>query len=139
MGALAFHRPDFLTCLSENLPHDSANVHFKKRLVSYTISPDDSSQAITLQFKDGTTATCDVLIGADGIHSPTRHVMLELAARDLEAAKNAEGAKELRAKIEPQWSGLVSYRTVANAEKVRALNPNHLALTQYISVSTLRI
>lgn len=128
MGLLPFHRPDFLDCLASNLPQDRASVHFGKRLVSYSISS-GTACPITLDFMDGSTARCHVIIGADGVHSVARKVTLELAVRDLEAKYGESAAATLREKIEPVWTGLTAYRTVANAEKLRALNPGHGVLT----------
>lgn len=93
-----------------------------------------------MSFKDGTTATCHVLIGADGVHSPTRHTLLEFAAQKAEATEcGKESAALLREKIDAVWSGLVSNRMTASAEKLRALNPDHRALTgsQIVSYTCL--
>lgn len=129
MGLIPFLRPEFLDCLADKLPHERAHVHFGKRLVSYSVSP-QSNPLITLQFKDGSTAKCDVLVGADGVHSATRKSLLEFAAHDLEANQgDVDAATSLREKIEPVWTGYTAYRTVANAAKLRALNPNHSVLT----------
>ncbi|KAI5118815.1 hypothetical protein M0805_000203 [Coniferiporia weirii] len=129
MGNLSFHRADFLLCLSKQLDEKTTTSHFSKRLVSYSYSTPTSP--ITLLFKDGSTATCDVLIGADGIHSATRHTLLELAARDAEANGSAEGAAAaavLREVMDPVWSGSVAYRAVVPREKLEKINPNHRAM-----------
>lgn len=120
-------------------------MHFGKRLLSY--SHEDSSDAtppITLKFKDGSTAHCDLLIGADGVYSTARHSLLELAARDLEAGSTDEGKKTanvLREKKEPVWSGHTAYRATANSEMLRKLNPNHRTLSsfQFVSISFNRL
>ncbi|KAH8111732.1 FAD/NAD-binding domain-containing protein [Phellopilus nigrolimitatus] len=132
MGILTFHRAEFLMCLAEQLDSAITSKHFSKRLISYTLPPDCSpSSPITLNFKDGTTATCDVLIGADGIHSATRHTLLELAANDAEADGSDEGRKSaeiLRGMVDPVWSGSVAYRGVIPRERLEKLNPNHRAM-----------
>ena len=136
MGLVPFHRPEFLDCLATKLPRDRASVHFGKRLVSYSVSS-ESNRAITLEFKDGSTATCDVLLGADGVHSATRKSLLELAALELEATQGGiDAATSLRGKIDLLWTGLTAYRTIINADKLRALNPNHSALIgpQFVSI-----
>lgn len=134
-GLVTLHRADFLDCLASNLPREQASVHFGKRLVSYSESA-NSEMPITMEFKDGTTATCHVLLGADGVHSPTRHALLEFAARKAEAEQDKqETAARLREKIDPVWSGIISYRMVVGADKLRALNPNHSALTKCLLVS----
>lgn len=74
---------------------------------------------------------CHVLIGADGVHSAARRSLLLLAARGLEQVQDKnEVAASLRVKIDPVWTGLTSYRNVVSAEKLRALNPNHSALSR---------
>ncbi|KAH8111716.1 FAD/NAD-binding domain-containing protein [Phellopilus nigrolimitatus] len=132
MGILTFHRAEFLMCLAEQLDSATTSKHFSKRLISYTLPPDWSpSSPITLNFKDGTTATCDVLIGADGIHSATRHTLLGLAANDAEADGSDEGRKSaetLRGMVDPVWSGSVAYRAVIPRERLEKLNPNHRAM-----------
>lgn len=94
----------------------------------------DAASMITLEFRDGSSAHCDLLIGADGIYSATRHTLLELAAQEFEADSSIEGKKSanmLRAKKEPVWSGHISYRTTADSEKLRKLNPNHRILSSF--------
>ncbi|MEV0194917.1 FAD-dependent monooxygenase [Nonomuraea sp. NPDC050691] len=46
--------------------------HYGKRLESYHADP---RGGVVATFADGTTATGDLLIGADGIHSRTRHIL----------------------------------------------------------------
>ncbi|KAH8111733.1 FAD/NAD-binding domain-containing protein [Phellopilus nigrolimitatus] len=129
-GIATFHRADFLMSLAGQLDPVTTSKHFSKRLVSYTLPPISSpSSPITLNFKDGTTATCDVLVGADGIHSATRHTLLELAAN--EADDSDEGRKSaeiLRGMVDPIWSGSVAYRGVIPREKLEKLNPQHTAM-----------
>lgn len=94
----------------------------------------DAASMIMLEFRDGSSAHCDLLIGADGIYSATRHTLFELAALEFEADSSIEGKKNadaLRAKKEPIWSGHISYRTTADSEKLRKLNPNHRILSSF--------
>ncbi|MFE9245958.1 FAD-dependent monooxygenase [Nocardiopsis sp. NPDC006938] len=46
-------------------------VEYGKRFVGYT----ENATGVVAEFSDGTTAEADVLIGADGIHSPVRRQM----------------------------------------------------------------
>ncbi|THH08567.1 hypothetical protein EW145_g2622 [Phellinidium pouzarii] len=132
MGNLTFHRADFIDTLSEQIDPETTTAHFSKRLISYTLPPKSSPPGpITLNFKDGTTSTCDVLVAADGIHSATRHTMLKLAAIDAEADGSEEGRKAaemLREMVDPVWSGSVAYRAVVPREKLEKINPNHSAM-----------
>ena len=46
--------------------------HFAKRMISYSADLTKTSDAITINFMDGTIATCDLLVAADGFNSSTR-------------------------------------------------------------------
>ena len=65
------HRAHFLDELVKGVPAGCA--HFNKRLL--TLEEKEGS-GVVLHFKDGTTATADAVIGADGIHSVTREYIL---------------------------------------------------------------
>ncbi|MFD9704126.1 FAD-dependent oxidoreductase [Lentzea sp. NPDC059081] len=56
---------------------DGLDVRFGKRFVRY-----EQGDAITLHFEDGTTAGCDVLVGADGIRSRVREQYLPHAGTE---------------------------------------------------------
>jgi 2-polyprenyl-6-methoxyphenol hydroxylase-like FAD-dependent oxidoreductase len=64
--AIALHRADLQNALLHALPQQL--VHLGKAFQSYQRERD----LIRANFTDGTSITCDVLIGADGIHSRTR-------------------------------------------------------------------
>lgn len=140
-GGLSFHRADFLNCLINNVDKDMTKTHFSKRLRSYTKSSDVTEQTILL-FTDGTTASCDVLIGADGIHSATRRNLLDNVARTWESNLNGDvmdDPKSLLRKKEPTWSGLVSYRALIPSERLRNVNPNHGAFSSINAVGNFYI
>jgi salicylate hydroxylase len=69
------HRTQFLDALVELVPSGWAN--FDKRLVNIEDKTAEGEKgSLVLNFKDGTTAEADAIIGADGIHSHTRtHVL----------------------------------------------------------------
>ena len=77
-GMQSVHRAHFLDELVKGVPADRA--HFNKRLQSIE---DKEDSGVVLHFKDGTTATADAVIGADGIHSATREYIL--GERDMAA------------------------------------------------------
>ncbi|OBZ70963.1 Salicylate hydroxylase [Grifola frondosa] len=77
-GCICFHRAHFLDVLVEHLPDGVAN--FGKRLISY--SRNGPHNSVVLQFADGATAACDILVGCDGIKSTVRKQLLEEKARD---------------------------------------------------------
>jgi 2-polyprenyl-6-methoxyphenol hydroxylase-like FAD-dependent oxidoreductase len=58
---MSFHRAEFHGALLNRLP-SSCGAFSSKRLESYTQQP---GGAIMLRFQDGSTATCDILLGAD--------------------------------------------------------------------------
>ncbi|KAI0102796.1 hypothetical protein GGR51DRAFT_526241 [Nemania sp. FL0031] len=63
------HRADFLQELLANIPRE--RMHASKKLQKV-----DGNSPITLHFTDGTTHECDILVGADGIHSVVRKLIL---------------------------------------------------------------
>ncbi|PIL34399.1 hypothetical protein GSI_03174 [Ganoderma sinense ZZ0214-1] len=107
-----FHRSIFQQLLAKRL-NAGENIHFSKRLTSYSeTSPTDP---ITLNFKDGTTATCDLVIGSDGIRSAVRRTMFNEFANEAESRGEDEEGARLRTMIDPIWSGQVAYRGLAPA------------------------
>lgn len=61
-------RSDLYRALYDVAVAAGITVEHGKRLVSI----DDGSDGVTARFADGTTATADVLVGADGVHSTVR-------------------------------------------------------------------
>jgi salicylate hydroxylase len=109
-GPLTLHRPVFLDMLRAKLHPERCRIQISKRLIRYCGSMDGAP--VTLHFEDGTTATADVLIGSDGVHSMVRATMF---------AGNPKYA-------EPKWSGEISYRAQCLQEEVRQKYPSHPAL-----------
>jgi salicylate hydroxylase len=66
----AFHRAKLIQVLYEAVSsHEKGRIHVKKRLVGLERLP---TEEMKLTFLDGTTATADLVIGADGIRSVVR-------------------------------------------------------------------
>ena len=65
------HRAHFLDELVKLVPAQRA--HFNKRVESIE---DLEGREVVMHFKDGTTASADAVIGADGIHSHVREYLL---------------------------------------------------------------
>lgn len=105
-GRKTVARSDLLNSLLKTLPEGM--VTFGKRLVAINERPDGR---IELQFKDGTSATTDCLIGCDGVKSATRKHLLGQGHPAL-APKNYDG-----------WTWI---RRSVPAEEVNALNPKLL-------------
>ncbi len=59
-----YHRGHLHQALAENVP--SGIIHLGKKPVAIDIDP---GQGVTLKFQDGSTATADLLLGADGLRS----------------------------------------------------------------------
>ena len=126
----SFHPAEFLKVLEKNIPVDY-RTHFGKRLESYE---DSAPDPIVLHFKDGTTAECDILVGADGIKSAVRRTMYtELAAK----AQDDTQAAAYRQCIDATWSGGVTYRALVQARSFRSDYPDHAALSSPVCVGPL--
>ena len=127
--AWSLHRVELLHILLRRVPETST--HLGKKLQQYVQGQD--TEPITLAFADGTSATCDVLIGCDGIRSVTRAQMMQHEAE-------MTGMDECMQYIEPRWSGTVAYRVLVPSARVIAKNPNHSALSggQFVSSMDLQ-
>ena len=100
-----YHRAHFLEIFINRVPKGQALVG--KRLVSYSQS---ETGPIELSFTDGTTATCDVMIGCDGIKSAVRGHMYK---KMVDAGK-----PEMEQHIAPYFTGELNYRCMVPVEMV---------------------
>jgi salicylate hydroxylase len=89
------HRADLLSALAAALPAD--RVHLGHRLTGLV----DRGDHVEAEFANGARTQADVLVGADGIHSPVRHILF--------------GPEH------PRFSGCVAYRGLVPAERLRDL------------------
>ncbi|RYP56339.1 hypothetical protein DL771_011958 [Monosporascus sp. 5C6A] len=111
-GRKTVSRADLLDGLMALLPRD--RISFHKRLVGIKDRPATSSSSgrrseVLLTFKDGSRASADCLLGADGIHSFTRSYLLGMD-HPATAPKNHDG-----------WR---IYRTMVSTEEaVQHINP----------------
>jgi 6-hydroxynicotinate 3-monooxygenase len=92
----AFHRGDLAEALMSGLAPDT--LVFGKRLAGL----DPVGAATRLTFADGSTATADVVVGADGVHSKVREALFGVKA--------------------PLYHGLVAYRSVSPRAAVAELD-----------------
>ncbi|KAK7693987.1 hypothetical protein QCA50_003562 [Cerrena zonata] len=132
-GAIAVHRVEMLNLLSKELTADTKpagifNVRFSKRMTSYT----QDSSGVTLNFEDGSFAQADILIGADGIGSPTRKTMYT-GLSERARGTNPEHADDLMTHALPIWTGIYIYRFLVDSAKIQAIKPDHIALSKGIS------
>lgn len=125
------HRQQMIAILEKRLPA-SCTVHSNKRLANY-VEPEQGTQStssIRLEFADGTTATTDVLIGADGVRSAVRKTMFEAASRD-----NRDDKTDLKQYIDATFTGISVYRALIPAETLRKESPESNALKDMTIVS----
>ncbi|EKM61811.1 uncharacterized protein PHACADRAFT_248683 [Phanerochaete carnosa HHB-10118-sp] len=78
-NAMGVHRATFLDALVHHV--DPARAHFHKRCTHITHSADGDT---TIHFQDGTTATADVVLGADGIKSAVRRFVAGTSGQDVD-------------------------------------------------------
>ncbi|KAI1260179.1 hypothetical protein F5Y18DRAFT_262719 [Xylariaceae sp. FL1019] len=79
------HRADYLKQLLANVPRE--RMHASKKLKSVENNADGS---VTVEFEDGSVHVCDIVIGADGIRSTVRKLVL--GPNDPAAAPRNTGA-----------------------------------------------
>ncbi|KAM5540137.1 hypothetical protein V8D89_006277 [Ganoderma adspersum] len=103
-------RSAFQQLLAERIGGNE-RIHFSKRLVSYSESTPDGP--ITLHFKDGTTATCDLVLGSDGVRSAVRRTMFSEFADEAGRRVQREEAARLREMVQPVFSGQIAHRGLA--------------------------
>jgi salicylate hydroxylase/6-hydroxynicotinate 3-monooxygenase len=92
---LLMHRADLHAALVSLVPPET--VHHGRKLIELT----QDAGGATLQFADGSSATADLVIGADGVHSRVREIIL--------------GAER------PRFTGRVAYRTTYPAKLLGGL------------------
>lgn len=119
-GAARFHRAELLRVLSE---HAMGQVHLSHRFESF----EDTGDEVILRFKNGTSATCDILVGIDGIHSSVRKCFLD--KRGLFKSPS----------YEPYWSGGYAYRGLIPVDELERVFPGHLSCKQSMMVSTVTV
>ncbi|GJE88353.1 salicylate 1-monooxygenase-like protein [Phanerochaete sordida] len=129
-GSVSLPRNEMLNILVEQLALEAPSflrTHFSKRLVSY----EQDLDGVTLRFEDNSTARADVLVGAEGIGSPTRKTMYaDLAQRA--RTHDAIRAEELLKASQPTWTGTYAYRALLDREKLRQAAPDNMMLDKTV-------
>lgn len=90
---VTIHRADLLAALSAEFP--TTQVRLGQRLASLSIH----EAGVTLVMEDGHSAQHEVVVGADGIHSPVRAALFGQES--------------------PRFTGVVSFRSVVPTERVK--------------------
>jgi salicylate hydroxylase len=117
-GPRPFHRADVQDVLLSAIS-SSIRTHLSHRLISYMETPNGT----VLEFQNGTTAQCDMVVGADGINSAVRKCLV-----DSGRISNPNFA-------EPRWSGSNVYRGLIASDAIRRVSPDHRALYKPMVVS----
>ncbi len=92
---MTIHRRDLLAVIAEGMPAE--RIHLAHRLVGFA----ERDGSIEAWFENGARIECDVLVGADGIHSTVRAALFGDEA--------------------PQFAGCVAYRGLVPAERIADL------------------
>ena len=108
----SYARQGLLGALLSKINPDTCKVYTGHRLRHYTVTPESK---IKLHFGYDTPTTCDILIGADGIHSRVRYMMYD---------STPEHAK-------PVFGGQCAYRMVVSADGLRKKDANNACLTGF--------
>lgn len=117
----SFHRNHLLELLATYLP--SSSIHFNTRLVSYAPSSADGSNTINLQFSNGTSATCDVVFGCDGLYSVIRNGLINGYRFPSSASSSSPSPPK-----DVFWTGSSLFKTNVPISKVKTHFPHHSAL-----------
>lgn len=108
-GQSSIHRGKFMDALANILPKECA--HLGKRLISI----EEQGADVRLRFGDGTIASADCVIGADGVHSATRRAVFPDTWRD----------------YEPVFTGVVGYRGVLPMAEACEAMGDELAMNSF--------
>ncbi|KAF9471764.1 salicylate hydroxylase [Pholiota conissans] len=109
-GSTTFHRADLQQTLVSKLTGD---LHLGHRFASY----EEVDEEIRIHFENGATATCDLLIGMDGIKSTVRKSLLIK-----QGLPNSPS-------MEPIWSGTIAYRGLVPRDELDKIFPGHRSIT----------
>ncbi|TFK48371.1 FAD/NAD(P)-binding domain-containing protein [Heliocybe sulcata] len=121
-GAITLHRADVVDVLMAKIPK-SYSIQTSKRMTSYSRRDDGS---ITMRFADGSSTAADILIGADGVHSPTRKCLFRSMAED-EGVTDPARLEAIDKETGPVWTGTLAYRALVPTEALELVYPGHQA------------
>lgn len=136
-GSIALPRVEMVKLLTESLKSESLpflTIHFSKKLASY----EEAADGVTLRFDDGSFSRAHVLVGAEGLSSPTRKAMYAIIS-ERTAQSDSEKAAAILRSSQPTWTGTYAYRTLLDREKLKAVSPQNAMLGGGLSVSSLTL
>ena len=97
---LSVHRAELVDVLLQGIKRiGAANLHASKRCVKV----EDAGEKVVVSFRDGTSATVDLLVGCDGIHSQIR--------------------SQFEVQGQPRYSGRIAYRGLLPLKDAEAFWP----------------
>jgi salicylate hydroxylase len=103
-------RADLLSALLETLDEAGIKIQYEKKAVSFSQGED----TIEINFEDGSTASGDILLGCDGIHSFVRTAIIEPERKPvysgIATAYGLMDAKKIPGTVPFKATGLVSGR-----------------------------
>ncbi|KAF8532313.1 hypothetical protein JB92DRAFT_3104109 [Gautieria morchelliformis] len=132
---LGLHRAQFINLLVDLLSQTKrATTHFGKRCLAYTERDAEKNHQdgaakdlIRLQFTDGSSAACDVLVGCDGIKSAVRGQLMRGNQAPLPDASPSPDSSITYPGT--RFSGTVAYRALVKPDDLRAVAGEHSAMT----------
>ncbi|KAF9471974.1 salicylate hydroxylase [Pholiota conissans] len=110
-GSVRLHRVHLQQTLLNGM---TGQLHLSHRLVSY----EEINDEVRLDFANGTTLTCDLLVGMDGLKSQVRRVFLE--SRELLKPEDRDPII---------WSGAYAYRGLVDVDTLAGMFPGHHCLS----------
>ncbi|KAH7907400.1 hypothetical protein BJ138DRAFT_1116725 [Hygrophoropsis aurantiaca] len=119
------HRRDMVDILKKHLPSTCA-IHLSKRLTTYTQT---QAGGLQLHFADGTSVAADILVGADGVKSPTRKAMFDWLVGH---KPDAIDKRKLADYVNPVWTGRLVYRALVPLEVLQRCSPGNPSAKEMI-------
>jgi len=110
--------------------------HFRKRCVGFTTREDLEADSVTIEFQDGTNATCDILVGCDGIKSAVRGQLLyrnntaDVKETLGDTGHKNHGLQDSMRFIGTSFCGTVAYRALLDPAKLHEVDPRHPLLLE---------